>query len=101
MASEEFLLPRLRRSPPTRSGLCCGDAKIVVCDPRRLRSSGILDIGCGSGSWIRVLAGLSRGTITAVDNHHSFADGINTRAAREGLGNWVQAIRASTDALPF
>jgi hypothetical protein len=44
----------------------------------------VLDIGCGSGTQTRDLAALTKGTITAVDNHQPFLDSIARWAGKPG-----------------
>ncbi len=61
----------------------------------------ILDIGCGTGTQTRDLAGLSDGTITAVDNHQPFLDRITEWAKQEGVSHRVRTVQASMDDLPF
>jgi Cyclopropane fatty acid synthase and related methyltransferases len=61
----------------------------------------ILDIGCGTGTQTRDLAGLSDGTITAVDNYQPFLDRITGWSKQEGLSDRVRTVQASMDDLPF
>jgi SAM-dependent methyltransferase len=61
----------------------------------------ILDIGCGSGAQTRDLAALTKGTITAVDNHQPFLDRIAAWAAKQGMQARIKTVCASMDALPF
>jgi SAM-dependent methyltransferase len=61
----------------------------------------ILDIGCGTGTQTRDLAGLSDGTITAVDNYQPFLDRITEWAKQEGVSHRVRTVQASMDDLPF
>jgi SAM-dependent methyltransferase len=61
----------------------------------------ILDVGCGSGTQTRDLAGLTSGMITAVDNHQPFLDLLNARAAEACLQGRIRTVNASMDALPF
>ena len=61
----------------------------------------ILDIGCGSGTQTRDLAGLSTGTITAVDNHQPFLNSITKQSKTDGMDGRIKTVCASMDALPF
>jgi ubiquinone/menaquinone biosynthesis C-methylase UbiE len=61
----------------------------------------ILDIGCGPGMQTLVLARETRGSITAVDTHQPFLDGLTRRAARAGLSDRIETINASMKALDF
>jgi SAM-dependent methyltransferase len=61
----------------------------------------ILDIGCGKGVQTRDLAGLTDGTITALDNHQPFLDTVNAWAEKDGLAGRVKTVCASMDSLPF
>ena len=61
----------------------------------------ILDIGCGTGTQTRDLAGLTGGTITAVDIYDPFLEKVNEWSEREGLAHRIRTVRASMDDLPF
>lgn len=61
----------------------------------------ILDIGCGTGTQTRDLAGLSDGTIVAVDNYQPFLDKITRWSERKGLSRRIRTLQASMDDLPF
>ena len=61
----------------------------------------ILNVGCGTGVQIQDLAGLSAGTITAVDNHRQFLDTITAWTDGAGMGGRVRTVNASMDDLPF
>ncbi|WP_052292186.1 class I SAM-dependent methyltransferase [Methanosphaerula palustris] len=61
----------------------------------------ILDMGCGTGAQTRDLAGLSAGTIPAVDTHQPFLDTITAWADREGMSERVRTVNPSMDDLPF
>ena len=65
------------------------------------RDAAILDIGCGNGVQTRDLAGLTGGTITALDNHQPFLDALAAAAAKQGIGGRIRTVRGSMDALPF
>ncbi len=69
--------------------------------PRLSGDAKILDIGCGTGTQTRELAALSKGTITAVDNHQPFLDSLAAWAGSEGLSGRIRTVRASMDTLPF
>jgi SAM-dependent methyltransferase len=61
----------------------------------------LLDIGCGSGMQTLELARLSRGHITALDNHQPFLDALQQRAARENLAAHIDTVNCSMDAMGF
>ncbi|MBP1927784.1 SAM-dependent methyltransferase [Methanolinea mesophila] len=61
----------------------------------------IVDIGCGTGTQTRDLAGLTDGSITAVDVYEPFLEKIAEWAQREGLSKRVRTVKASMDDLPF
>ncbi|NMB77684.1 MAG: methyltransferase domain-containing protein [Methanomicrobiales archaeon] len=61
----------------------------------------VLDIGCGAGIQTRELAKLTRGTITAVDNHGPFLDAVDAKMKEDGVAGRVTTVHASMDALPF
>ena len=52
----------------------------------------ILDIGCGSGGQTLVLAKLSSGNITALDNHEPFIKKFNHDAKKAGCADRIQSI---------
>lgn len=62
---------------------------------------GILDIGCGTGTRTRDLAGLTDGTITAVDVYRPFVDRITEWSGHEGVSRRVNTLQASMEDLPF
>ena len=61
----------------------------------------IADIGCGTGAATRVLARALDARITAVDLLTPFLDRLNAAAAAAGLGDRIDPLAASMDALPF
>ncbi len=61
----------------------------------------VLDIGCGSGMQTIELARNINGTITALDNHQPFLDGLERRMRREGLSDRVTAVNGSMFSLDF
>ncbi len=61
----------------------------------------ILDVGCGPGAQTLVLAGATKGLVTAVDNHPPFLDVLRGRASRADLSKRVRAVDASMFELPF
>ena len=60
----------------------------------------ILDVGCGPGAQTLVLARLTGGMVTAVDNHAPFLDDLRGRAARAGLAERIQTVNASMFDMP-
>jgi len=61
----------------------------------------IADIGCGTGASTLVLARLLNAEITAVDFLQEFLDRLALRAAKSGLAETINPLRASMEALPF
>jgi SAM-dependent methyltransferase len=86
-----------------RQGPGCTEAtkKAFSFIPTLQSGAQVLDIGCGSGAQTRDLAGLTTGTITAVDNHPPFLASLSAWAEREGLAGRIRTVCASMDALPF
>ena len=74
---------------------------VVSLLPRLPDDAKILDIGCGSGTQTIDIAGLTTGSITAVDNHQPFLDMLNAKAGKAGLQERIRTVNASMDALPF
>jgi len=54
----------------------------------------ILDIGCGSGMQTLVLSELTKGRITAIDDHEPFLNTLKQRADKAGVGNRIQCLNA-------
>jgi len=93
---------RIFESLPRQGPGCAGATKHVFSLlPPLPDDAKILDVGCGSGTQTRDLAGLTTGTITAVDNHQPFLDLLNARAKEAGLQGRIRTECASMDALPF
>jgi len=89
-------------SLPRQGPGCAGATKHVFSLlPPLPADAKILDVGCGSGTQTRDLAGLAPGMITAVDNHQPFLDMLNARATEAGLQGRIRTVNASMDALPF
>ena len=65
---------------------------------RQLR---IADIGCGTGASTLTLARALDAHITAVDFLPGFLARLEEDATREGLGDRIETLEASMDALPF
>ncbi len=61
----------------------------------------ILDIGCGPGQQTLDLAQLTKGKITAVDNHAPFLEQLNKQIIRQDLQKRVQAIKGDMTSLNF
>ena len=55
----------------------------------------ILDIGCGPGMQTLELARLSKGRITALDNHQPFLDKLEREADRLGLSGHIKTLNKS------
>lgn len=69
-----------------------------LIDAENLR---IADIGCGTGAASRLLAAELGAQVAAVDLMPAFLDRLAELAAREGLGDRIETVAASMDALPF
>jgi SAM-dependent methyltransferase len=61
----------------------------------------ILDVGCGPGAQTLILARLTTGTVTAIDNHQPFLNELERRAEFAALADRVEAINADMRALDF
>jgi cyclopropane fatty-acyl-phospholipid synthase-like methyltransferase len=61
----------------------------------------ILDVGCGSGSQTLVLAGLTEGNITAVDNHAPFIKTLELNIRQAGYADRVNCIVADMASMDF
>ncbi len=61
----------------------------------------ILDIGCGKGMQTLVLARISAGDVTALDNHQPFLDELQKNAKNAGLEDKVQTHLGSMFSLDF
>jgi len=61
----------------------------------------ILDVGCGPGMQTIALAKLSRGRITALDNHQPFLDDLKRKAAEEGVSGRIQVVSGDMFALNY
>ena len=88
-------------SLPRQGPGCTGATRKAFSHLPGLADAKILDIGCGSGTQTRDLAALTRGTITAVDNHQPFLDSIARWAGKQGMQDRIKTVCASMDALPF
>ena len=61
----------------------------------------ILDIGCGPGFQTLELARISKGTVTAVDNHKPYLNELKRRAEKETLSDKVKIVEGSMFDLRF
>ena len=61
----------------------------------------MLDVGCGPGRPTLELARLSKGRITALDNHQPFLDLLDREAARSGLSERIRAVNKSMFEMDF
>jgi ubiquinone/menaquinone biosynthesis C-methylase UbiE len=61
----------------------------------------ILDIGCGPGRQTLELALLSRGRITALDNHQLFLDKVDSDAKQSGLAQYIKTTNQDMNHMGF
>lgn len=61
----------------------------------------IIDIGCGPGRSSLVLAGQTRGHVTAVDLHAPFLGELRAAATAGGVAEHITTLEASMDDLPL
>ena len=61
----------------------------------------ILDVGCGTGGQTLVLAKLSAGNITALDNHKPFIDKLKRDARRAGYAERVHCVVGDMNSMNF
>ncbi|MFB9376414.1 SAM-dependent methyltransferase [Kineococcus gynurae] len=61
----------------------------------------VVDVGCGTGPSAVPLARLTGGRVVAVDLHPPFLERLRERARAAGVGDRVEPLRASMDALPL
>jgi SAM-dependent methyltransferase len=61
----------------------------------------ILDVGCGTGTQTLVLAKLSSGIITALDNHAPFIDTLKCKAHRAGLEIKIHCVIGDMAVMSF
>ncbi|ADU64091.1 MAG: class I SAM-dependent methyltransferase [Pseudodesulfovibrio sp.] len=61
----------------------------------------VLELGCGSGGATLALAGLTGGSLVAVDVHQPFLDTLAGRAAAAGLAHRIATAKADMAALDF
>ena len=60
----------------------------------------VLDVGCGTGPASILLAQLTGGRVTAVDQHEPFLARLARRAAAAGVADRVRTLAASMERLP-
>lgn len=61
----------------------------------------ILDVGCGPGAQTLVLARISEGQITALDNHAPYLETLQESADKFDLGYLVRTMQGDMNAMPF
>jgi ubiquinone/menaquinone biosynthesis C-methylase UbiE len=61
----------------------------------------ILDVGCGTGAQTLILARLSSGNITALDNHAPFIDILKRKARRAKLEKRIHCVVGDMAAMTF
>jgi SAM-dependent methyltransferase len=101
MTPEEFFYLVFEALPRQGPGCTGATRKVYAYLPPLSEDAKILDIGCGSGTQTRDLSTLTRGTITAVDNHQPFIDAVSKMAKKDGKEDRIKTVCASMDALSF
>jgi ubiquinone/menaquinone biosynthesis C-methylase UbiE len=61
----------------------------------------ILDVGCGTGRQTLVLAKLSTGNITALDNHQPFIETLKHKAHQADYGNRIRCLVGDMNSMNF
>jgi len=61
----------------------------------------ILDVGCGTGGQTLILARLSSGNITALDNHTPFVDKLKRNARRDGYADRIHCVVGDMNSMNF
>jgi ubiquinone/menaquinone biosynthesis C-methylase UbiE len=61
----------------------------------------ILDVGCGTGMQTLVLAKLSTGNITALDNHAPFIEKLKRNARRAGYAERIRCVVGDMNSMNF
>ena len=61
----------------------------------------ILDVGCGTGGQTLMLASISGGNITAIDNHVPFIEILKKKAAKAGYKERIKCIVKDMKAMDF
>ena len=61
----------------------------------------ILDVGCGTGGQTMVLAKLSSGNITALDNYAPFVAKLKSNARRDGFAERIHCIIGDMNSMNF
>lgn len=74
---------------------------VTLSDLRKAKGLRIADIGCGTGASTLVLAEELDAHVTAVDFAPEFLDQLRIAARRKSLGERIDTLAASMDALPF
>jgi SAM-dependent methyltransferase len=101
MIPDQFFYQIFESLPRQGPGCAGATKKVFSLLPPLPDDAKILDVGCGSGTQTRDLAGLTTGIIMAVDNHQPFLDILNARSGEAGLQGRIWTVNASMDALPF
>ena len=61
----------------------------------------ILDVGCGTGGQTLILAKLSTGNITALDNHQPFIETLKRNARQAGYGDRIRCLVGDMNSMDF
>ena len=86
----------LRKGPGTDAATAEAFRRV---EPLLPPSPSILDVGCGGGAQTLVLAGLTPGTVLAIDSYPPFVEELRERVAARGLSDRVTARVGDMKAL--
>jgi ubiquinone/menaquinone biosynthesis C-methylase UbiE len=82
-----------------------GDAKSLQKAYKKLQGlpahPNILDVGCGTGGQTLMLASISGGNITAIDNHRPFIEILKKNAAKAGYKERIKCIVKDMKVMDF
>ncbi|MFB2935815.1 class I SAM-dependent methyltransferase [Aerosakkonemataceae cyanobacterium BLCC-F154] len=87
--------------PREGPGDMASTTKALSLIPNLPKNPQILDIGCGPGMQTLALAQITKGQITAIDNHQPFLDELQQRAAQENLSSHIITQNCSMFSLDF
>lgn len=79
----------------------CTKKALQLTGLNREESLQIADLGCGTGASAMVLAEEINAKVLAVDFLQPFLDALNARSSERGIGDQIDTICCSIDALTF